>query len=420
MSFKALEHISRNNYHITIKVVRLNTTNHEVLQYLEKVIEVEWYMNRNKCKTHIKSLIDSPSKQASNAGFVPSACTRSIRHGDFSTICVIKNEALYMSALNICDVPYSVKILSMLNELEASVHTYTSEKFDKKIQITHNTVGGHCGLQLNSFHGHKNNHEKQHVRVDYVCTGSHGGRNMTVLDDSYYTVYGMLCPLSNCSITNSTTTHRTCNQKIYNRDGKKINSLVSTKLEVCESNKITAQVQYSVEGFSKTFSQEMIAMVDMLDNSKRKMLHLGTPSEKLVLYSNNGFLGIDGGEVSLFVHPDEYNSKKFHVMLLRHFPDDKDRFPLMHDDVIITGDANKSCQTKHLSRKDLKVRSKGVQPWLIAVVIVLTILLIVGLALFLKWFRGRQHLYSNADIGLPYHIELEDEGLTSNNYGVEV
>lgn len=41
-----------------------------------------------------------------------------------------------MSALNICDVPYSVKILSMLNELEASVHTYTSEKFDKKIQIT--------------------------------------------------------------------------------------------------------------------------------------------------------------------------------------------------------------------------------------------------------------------------------------------
>lgn len=59
----------------------------------------------------------------------------------------------------------------------------------------------------------------------------------------------------------------------------------------------------------------MIAMVDMLDNSKRKMLHLGTPSEKLVLYSNNGFLGIDGGEVSLFVHPDEYNSKKFHVMV---------------------------------------------------------------------------------------------------------
>lgn len=71
-----------------------------------------------------------------DAGFLPSACSRSMRHGDFSTICVMKSGALYMSVLNICDIPYSVKIVSMLNEDEASVHTYTSEKFDKPIQIT--------------------------------------------------------------------------------------------------------------------------------------------------------------------------------------------------------------------------------------------------------------------------------------------
>ena len=71
-----------------------------------------------------------------DAGFLPSACSRSMRHGDFSTICVMKSGELYMSVLNICDIPYSVKIVSMLNEDEASVHTFTSEKFDENIQIT--------------------------------------------------------------------------------------------------------------------------------------------------------------------------------------------------------------------------------------------------------------------------------------------
>ena len=56
-------------------------------------------------------------------------------------------------------------------------------------------LGGSCGLQVHSFHGHKQNHEKQHVRVDYVCTNPHHGKNMTVLDDAYFTVYGMLCGL---------------------------------------------------------------------------------------------------------------------------------------------------------------------------------------------------------------------------------
>lgn len=60
-------------------------------------------------------------------------------------------------------------------------------------------LGGSCGLQVRAFHGHKNNHEKQHVRVDYVCTNAHHGKNMTVLDDAYYTVYGMLCDL--CKFT---------------------------------------------------------------------------------------------------------------------------------------------------------------------------------------------------------------------------
>lgn len=70
-----------------------------------------------------------------------------------------------------------------------------------------------------------------------------------------------------------------------------------------------------MEGLPKTFSQNMIGMVNILDNNKRKLLDLGRPEKDRVLHSSNGFLDIDGGEVSLYVNPDHHNSRKFHVMV---------------------------------------------------------------------------------------------------------
>jgi len=59
-----------------------------------------------------------------------------MRHGDFSTICFMENSALYMTVLNICDVPYSVNVVSMLDEQEVSVHKYTAERTNDILHIT--------------------------------------------------------------------------------------------------------------------------------------------------------------------------------------------------------------------------------------------------------------------------------------------
>jgi len=56
-------------------------------------------------------------------------------------------------------------------------------------------LGGDCGLMVKTFHSHTNNHEKQHIVLEYACTNPQAGRNMTLIDDSYYTVFGMLCGL---------------------------------------------------------------------------------------------------------------------------------------------------------------------------------------------------------------------------------
>ena len=48
----------------------------------------------------------------------------------------MKSEAFYMTVMNICDIPYSVTILSMLDGQEASINTFTSEKFDGDLHIT--------------------------------------------------------------------------------------------------------------------------------------------------------------------------------------------------------------------------------------------------------------------------------------------
>ncbi|XP_066928566.1 uncharacterized protein [Clytia hemisphaerica] len=229
----------------------------------------------------------------------------------------------------------------MLDSKEASIHTFTSEKFDEDLQITHGLLGSHCGLRVTQFHSHMKNHEKQHIQVQHVCKSIHAGRNYTVIDDSYFTIYGMLCPLSDCKTLNATN-RRICKQKMFNEKGKMSEAVITTKLEVCEKTKIRAKVDMSVEGYPKNFSKMMEAMVDLFDNSKRESLHLGGTHPSLHL--GNGFMQIDGGEVSLYVSADHHdNSHKFHVMLLRHFPHVEDRFPLIHDDDVIIDEPDKPC-----------------------------------------------------------------------------
>ena len=58
----------------------------------------------------------------------------------------------------------------------------------------------------------------------------------------------------------------------------------------------------------------------------------------------------------------------------------------------------------------------NMQPWLLAMIIILCVLLVAGLVLFIRWWRARQHLYSNAQSGLPYHIELEDDQFSIDQY----
>lgn len=71
-----------------------------------------------------------PAKE--NVGFVPQeSCTNTTRHGDFSTLCFIEKSAVYITVLNICDVPYSIKIVSILpseTSISTNIETYTREK----------------------------------------------------------------------------------------------------------------------------------------------------------------------------------------------------------------------------------------------------------------------------------------------------
>jgi hypothetical protein len=57
------------------------------------------------------------------------------------------------------------------------------------------------------------------------------------------------------------------------------------------------------------------------------------------------------------------------------------------------------------------------KPWLLVIVVVLCILVVVALALFLRYWRSKQqHRYHNGETGLPYHIELDEEDFSIDQF----
>lgn len=76
-----------------------------------------------------------------NPGFRPQKdCTYSKRQGDFSTLCYVEQRGIYITVMNICDVPYSVNVVSILsggvNDTTVENQTYTAEMDTSVIHLT--------------------------------------------------------------------------------------------------------------------------------------------------------------------------------------------------------------------------------------------------------------------------------------------
>lgn len=407
--FQPKEHESKNHFFLRMKQVIINETTGEKSFLPGFMMDLYWKLDQKKCLENSGLMTDR-----SKYKFLEQrACTHSLRHGDFSTICHQSKKALYMTILNICDVPYSINVVSMLTDGEISVHKFTKDKDDSTpIQIVHTKEQhGSCGL-LVTFHGHVKNHEKQHAQLKYVCSNTTLGENVTLIDDSYYTVYGMLCELTNCN--RSLVESHVCKQKIYNGAGQQVNAVFILSLDVCDKRNIIGKLNMKVDGFPKTFKTTLKATVELLDNSKRKILDLGTDLSQRKQHLHNGFEQIDGGEISLYVTQNKLKNI-FHVTLLRHFPNYFDRYPLLHDDFII--DKAEVCVGRN--KKVIQNRGtspSGIRPWSIILIVACCILVIIGIVMLARWWRGR-HLYSS-ELGLPYHIELDDDdfSIDSENF----
>ncbi|XP_065645015.1 uncharacterized protein LOC100211712 isoform X2 [Hydra vulgaris] len=383
--------VYKDRLHVKIRAVLLDKSGKRISSDFENIFEAYIPMHPSKCQESI--LGDNLDKTAGtiklDQGFVSqNFCDKSMRLGDFSTLCYHSSKGIFLVVLDICTVPYSVNVLAIntLHHVEI-MKTFTAKKDVLIPMKAFGGIGGdECGVKLTMFHSHGFSHEKQHTVLAYSCKNQ--PKAVDIIDDSYYTTYGLVCPESEC--TKLDVNKQNCTVNVTSNE-KAVRMTAEITLNKCYLSKTSAHLNIQVEGF-KTFSADLewSNHFTIRQNANRAVFDLDQNAQV-----QNGYLPISGGEISLYVKED-LPMLAFHVVVLRHYPEYTDAFPLVRS--IFSYNGGELC-TKPPSTILVKT--------LVPIVCILFVLFVVVAVFFIRR-RLKQSYNKNGD-GLPYQIELNDD-----------
>ena len=205
-----------------------------------------------------------------------------------------------MIGFGMCTVPYSVTVLAFTQSGVHLKQTFTQDKTDVFMPLSKTN----CGLKMDM---HVHDVEFYHVALLYGCED----KNVTLIDDEYASELGMICPLSNCTAL-STLSKRCFVPWIYKQGETRLAEMNIT-LNVC---KPTVEVSFTIyvhdeitRNFIYTQNIQLIAdhEDDWHESDHAKRLYLNHPDygKTKVIRPNDGYLYLDNGNISLYVHEEK-------------------------------------------------------------------------------------------------------------------
>ena len=256
------------------------------------------------------------------SGFVrQQICNQALRLSEFSTLCYISTKnsksvpfGIYITSFDTCTVPTSVTMVAFTETGDKIIERFTQDKTDQFIETKNST----CGFKLEM---------RDHTGDLYHIVMYHGCSNtglVPLLNDSYYTELGMICPLANCKQV--TPTKQTCEQDWIDGKDSNVLGVSNVTLDICEDKtKVDYVVQIGKKHINPTypFSREMHLIEDHLknwhDQGYAVALHIGYPPDWLGESShpnknNTGYLYLDLGHVSLYIH-EVKKENRIHVLV---------------------------------------------------------------------------------------------------------
>ncbi|XP_047130889.1 uncharacterized protein LOC100211997 isoform X1 [Hydra vulgaris] len=322
----------------------------------------------------------------------PTICNKTLKVGQYAYACLISKElvsyeyqpknGLYLIMFDSCTVPYSVTILVIYqNTKELFTKIFTQDKTDAPFSPS---LEG-CGLK---FKMNDNYMDFYTTTLKFVCTN---GTEVTLIECGFQTELSLNCPLTSC--TNQDYTN-ICQDKWIFGENQQVSAFMNVTIDMCEDLPQVTLNMYVVSSkmYSYPFSQVLYANLDEYERSHSPPFYLGLPIDKK-LSTNNGYLSLDGGNISL--HFRESTNSIF-VFILRHFPRPYDGIPLLRTDFELN-------RTKSCLCKTSKNKNSGSMEVALAVLVFITFLLFF-FALIAFWRKRSRR----KKLGLPHLIITEE------------
>ena len=210
-------------------------------------------------------------------------------------------QGVYFVGFGMCTVPYSVVVVSFTQSGLQFMQILTQDKTDAFMNVSKKS---NCGLKMKM---HALDAEEYNVALRYGCD-----QQMTeLINDTYLTELGMICPLSNC--TQVSKMSQNCFVPwIYKKNETRLTDMNVT-LEVCKplvEIKLSIFVhdeQEKILRFMETVKLIAGHEDDWHESGYAKPLRLSLPNfaktkSEQVISTTNGYLYLDHGNISLYVH----------------------------------------------------------------------------------------------------------------------
>ena len=325
--------------------------------------------------------------------FFSSVCDHHQSLGNFSSFCIIERgvsaqdkrieAGVYILMADICTTPYSISVLALSFDTGKMVkRTFTQDKTDTYFFLEPSL----CGLALRM-----EEHFGMHLRVKllYGC----GGENSTLLDSVFQTQSGMICPLSTCKPDPNDMLRKLCVVPWISGRDEVTHAHIQVRVDLCKPTR-DIWWDYSLPDVHKKqvfqFEKQQV-----LEAGKRYPFHLGYPSSMHnAVSTNNGYLYLDWGDVSLFTRGTDV----LYVTVFRHYPHPNNSIPLFRTQFWLGYpellEAAQNCPKPDLSlRTGLPIAGVG-----------LLVLVLVIIWLYVRYLRRRRR----GEVGgsPPYAIHL--------------
>ena len=241
--------------------------------------------------------------------FLPqSICNDTHKVGEYAYACFIKNplvgkpqpkNGLYLLLFDSCTVPYSITVLIFFHEKEEIfMQSFTQDKTNTILNLSQEG----CGL-----HFHMNDHdiEVYNTTLNFVCIN---GTHITLIDGYFNTGFSKNCPLTNC--TYATNLNHICQNTWILGDNQQVTAYMNVTLDLCGDLSqvflnmyVTSPEIYGDQIFP--FREDVMLKSDhhheMHDSGYAIPFHIGLPLFEEETSTNDGYLYLDGGNISLFV-----------------------------------------------------------------------------------------------------------------------